>query len=97
MVRPKTTRSNPEGGTTVTMKKNYNQKILTLHMRLNRSADVRTRKIIRAEIDRLAQEERELKKKKNQVVYNDKPDPVISIKTYEIDANGKRVLKEVKQ
>lgn len=44
------------------MKKNYNQKILTLHMRLNRSADVRDRKIIRAEIERLAQEERELKK-----------------------------------
>jgi len=36
-------------------------------------------------------------KKKNKVVYNNKPDPVISIKIYEIDANGKRVLKEVKQ
>ena len=36
-------------------------------------------------------------KKKNKAVYNNKPDPVISIKTYEIDANGKRVLKEVKQ
>ena len=44
--------------------KNYNKKILTLHMRLNKSADVRVRKIIRAEIDRLAQEERELKKVK---------------------------------
>jgi len=74
--------------------KNYNKKILTLHMRLNRSADVRVRKLLRAEIDRLAQEERELKKKKNQVIYNNNPDPIVSIKTYEIDENGKRVLKE---
>lgn len=44
------------------MAKNYNKKILTLHMRLNRSADVRVRKLLRAEIERLAQEERELKK-----------------------------------
>jgi len=43
------------------MAKNYNKKILTLHMRLNRSADVRVRKLLRAEIERLAQEERELK------------------------------------
>ena len=77
------------------MAKNYNKKILTLHMRLNRSADVRVRKLLRAEIERLAQEERELKKKKSQVVYNNRPDPIVSIKTYEIDANGKRVLKEV--
>ena len=76
--------------------KNYNKKILTLQMRLNRSADVRVRKLLRAEIERLAQEERELKKKKSQVIYNNKPDPIISIKTYEIDENGKTVLKEIK-
>jgi hypothetical protein len=76
--------------------KNYNKKIITLQMRLNRSADVRVRKLLRAEIERLAQEERELKKKKSQVIYNNKPDPIISIKTYEIDENGKTVLKEIK-
>lgn len=36
-------------------------------------------------------------KKKNKVVYNNKPDPIVSIKVYEIDANGKRVLVEVRK
>ena len=37
------------------------------------------------------------KQKKSQVVYNNKPDPIISIKVYEIDEKGKRVLKEVRK
>lgn len=37
------------------------------------------------------------KNKKNQVIYNNKPDPIVSIKVYEIDANGKRVLVEVRK
>tara|TARA_E500000305_G_C3943720_1_gene198769 strand:- start:234 stop:359 length:126 start_codon:yes stop_codon:yes gene_type:complete len=29
---------------------------------------------------------------KTKTVYNTKPDPIVSIKEYEIDENGKRVL-----
>ncbi len=30
--------------------------------------------------------------RKKTIVYNTKPDPIVSIKEYEIDENGKRVL-----
>lgn len=35
--------------------------------------------------------------KQSQIVYNNKPDPIVSIKVYEIDENGKRILKEVRK
>jgi len=36
--------------------------------------------------------EKAIKSSLKKVVYNTKPDPITSVKTYKIDANGKRVL-----